>query len=482
MTLSKDKIDFLVILFGKLLQAGLSVASIKLMTFLLEPKQMGSIYLFTTIYTFFVLSLISPLGQYINRHTHAWHENKTLFDNLGLYFVYLSIVSMFSLGICWLIYHEGVYTEIPLFKFLILMSCYILLLTLNQTILPILNMLYFRIGFTILTVLTSLGTLIFGYLSIVVNGNEAENWLLGVVLSNAVFMFIGIFVLRKKLNDSFGGLKFQKITLVKFKQILKFVMPLSVATLFMWLQNNGYRIIIEKNIGLAFLGFLGVGMAISGQIAGIFESIVMQYFHPIYYKKITGTTKEKRKEAINNLINTVLPTYFMLAVFLTFFAKEIVIILVDEKYYSAYFFVALGIWVEFFRMTTNLLGNISQSEMNTKKFMFPYVIGSLVTVLLVYIACVGENYQYTVSVALVLGGAVTLLVMYIAMKKLIDFEINYHLLLFAIMLSLPYVVFEFLGFKTESFLGSLLLVGGAGLYFLLTLFIHYKKVLNYGYR
>lgn len=481
MTLNKAKMDFIIILIGKLFQVILMILAIRVSTLLLEPKEMGNIYIFTTMYTFFVFSLISPIGQYINRHTHQWYEQKSLLDNLGLYSLYLTSISIFSVTVGFLLYSFGVSQGIGLFYFLSLIFLFILFMTLNQTILPLLNMLYYRLSFTVLTVLTAFGIIVFGYLFIKLFGNNAENWLLGTVVSNMLFMIIGFFLLRNRLNEEFHGFFYnlRKITKEKIKSILVFVLPLFVATLFMWLQNSGYRILIEQNIGLEFLGFLGVGLAISGQIASTIESIVMQYFHPIYYQQITNATIKDRKKAIESFINKSLPIYFMLAIFLTFLAKYVVEILVDEKYYGVYIFTVFGIWIEFFRMSANLFGNISQSEMNTKKFMVPYVIGSLVTIVLVYFSSLESEYEFYLPIALLIGGLFTMLLMYVSMKKLINFKINFRLIFIGFLISTPYISVYFFNFQSNLLL-NLIVVGSFGLYFLGTIYFIYKKGLFYG--
>ena len=481
MTLTRATSDFLIILVGKLLQVILMIAAIRVSTALLEPKEMGNIYIFTTIYSFFVLSLISPFGQYINRHTNQWYQKKSLLDNLGIYGLYLISISIFSVLVGFLFYSFGVSQDIELYFFLGLLFVFILFLTLNQTILPLLNMLHYRLSFTILTVLTAFGIIVFGYLLVSLFGNTAQNWLLGTVISNILFVIIGFFVLKNRINEKFYGFSysFRKITKEKIKSILIFVLPLSVATFFMWLQNSGYRILIEQNISLEFLGFLGVGLAVSGQMASTIESIVMQYSHPIYYQLITNATIEDRKKAIESLINKVLPIYLMLAILLTFLAKYVVEILVDEKYYGVYIFTAFGIWIEFFRMTSNLFGNISQSEMNTKKFMIPYIIGSMLTVSLVYLSSVNIEYKFYLPFSLLIGGFFTMLFMYISMKKLINFTINFRLIILSFIISSPYISIYFFNFETNLLL-NLFVVSSFGVYFLGTIYFVYKKGLSCG--
>ncbi len=467
--------NIIIIFLGKLVLMLISIVSIKVTTELLTPYEMGNIYIFGVILSFFILFLINPITQYFFRFMNEW-KKKSLVDIIFLLNIYFLFISLSSLLIYPLYAFFNIGNGFDFKSLFLLLFFMIYFQTLNQFIIPVLNMLHYRLSFTILTVLTSLGSLFFAYIFVKLFGNSAQNWLIGIVLSNCIFMIIGFVILRNKLNDKFNGVFYnlKKITKPKIKSILIFVIPLSIATLFMWLQNSGYRIVVEQKLGLEFLGFLGVGMAVSSQIASVVESIVMQYFHPIYYQKITNVTLEDRKKAIDELINKVLPIYFMLTIFLTFFAKYIVEILVAEKYFEAYIFAVFGIWIEFFRMTTNLFGNISQSEMNTKKFMIPYIIGSILTIILVYLSSIHSEYKLYLPLALIVGGFFTMVIMYFSMKKLIDFEINYRLIFWAFIVSIPYFGVYFIDIESTLF-NNIVLVMCFGLYFLGTIFYIYKK-------
>jgi len=169
----------------------------------------------------------------------------------------------------------------------------------------------------------------------------------------------------------------------------------------------------------------------------------------------------------------------MLAIFISFFADYIVHILLDEKYYNVYIFTIFGIWMEFFRMTSNLFGNISQSEMNTRKFILPYVIGGVITIILVYSSTVND-YTFYLPIALLIGSFFTMLIMYFSMQKLLKFKINFQLLFLSLLLSSIYSVSLFLE-ESLTLFSSVIIVGLFGSYFLGTIYFIYKKGLSYGY-
>lgn len=474
--------DLFIILGGRILQVIIAVLSIRVVTSLLVPEQMGNVYLFLTVQTFFVFALISPVGQFINRKTHAWEREKNIVDNLFSFLVYVIAISIFSILVVFVLYTElEMLNGIPLGVVLIFIPAFIVVMTMNQTVIPMLNMLHHRISFTVLTVLTSAGALLLGFILIKQYQVADISWLEGILISNFIFALIGYYTLRNKLGEGFGGISFfkQSCTLGNIRPILKLVIPISFATLFMWAQNSGYRIIIEQKLGLAFLGYLGVGLAIAMQIASTVESIVSQYLSPIYYRDIADRDATGRAKVFNEYLNTALPVYLLLALYVSFLAPYIVDILVDKTYEKVYIFVIFGIWVEFFRMVANLFYAVSLSEFKTRKIMLPYVFGSIVTILGVYVTTENVNPEFFIPILLVAGGGVTMVSMYFSMLKLLPFEVDYKMLLISVFASLPYGFIYYFGEIIEGiYLSSYVVVLFSGLYFLGTVFVLQKKIVR----
>ncbi len=480
--MSEAKRDFFIIVIGKILQIVFMLAIIKISTKLLGPKDMGSMYMLMAFSAFFMLTFLNPIGQYIQRHLNEWKESEALANNIVYHMIYVMLVSL--LAVCFMVIYiafMGMPVDFSRTNFLILFFLYLSFTYLNLFIVFLLNLLYYRTVFILLTLFTAMGILLFGYLFVDLFGKNAENWLYGLITSNIIFTVIAYIYFQNRMGLPVFSLKnsLMSINRKSMAPILTFVIPLALASIFMWLQHSGYRIIIESNNGLSFLGFFAIGLVVATQIATVFESIALQYLYPIYYQEITNTTLENRTIAINNFINKALPIYFLLALFLTFLAKYVVEILVDEQYYEAYIFTVFGIWVEFFKLASNLFGNIAQSEMNTKKFLVPYIFGSLVTIVVVYLASMHSNYQLYLPMALVLGSFSTMLLMYFSMQKLLKFTIDYKLLLLATLMSIPFISAWYINIES-SFLMNFLIVLVYGLYFLGVIYFIYIKGLKEG--
>ncbi len=476
--------DFLIIFVAKLVQVAISVVTIKVSTMLLSPEEMGNIYIFLTVQTFFVLTFISPVGQYINRKTHTWSQNESIIDNLTIFLIFILLVTLFSTFIgCFLYYFFDVGSNFEADIFLLLLAGSILFVTLNQTYMPFLNMLHYRLEFTILSIFTSFFMLIFGSLFVELFKPSAEFWLYGVILSNLIFAIFGYILIRKRIGNVFHGFNrvIKKLNNYDYKSLLYIVIPISIATLFMWSQNSAYRIIIEQKISLEFLGYLGVGLSVASQLATVFESILIQYFSPVYFQRISQQNEIRdRIDTFNWLLNIKIPMYFLLALYVTVFAPYIVDILVDERYKDVYIYTMFGIWIEFFRMVTNVFYSASLSELKTQKVILPYILGGGVTLTLVYIFSEHSHYEFYLPIGLVLGSLATMILMYIYMKKVLDFKIDYRILSSSFLLSLMYC-FIYLFDIEKTFLNSFLLTGGFGVYLLLLFYFIYKQKIVLGY-
>ncbi|MBK9322237.1 MAG: hypothetical protein IPM97_04680 [Bdellovibrionaceae bacterium] len=76
-----------------------------------------------------------------------------------------------------------------------------------------------------------------------------------------------------------------------------------------------------------------------------------------------------------------LSVYIPTMIFVAVGAQFLLRILVSSHFEDSLTVVAWGAAIEFFRMTTNLIYAVSQSEMKTRATIFPYGLGAGVVVL-----------------------------------------------------------------------------------------------------
>lgn len=457
--------DLLILAAGRGLQIVILLFALKLSTHLLSPSEMGNLYLILSICSFFGLFFINPIGQYINRKTHEWYEENSLLNILYLYNYYILIASIFSVLIILTLYFYGIGNSIELKLLVIFIPLYIFFNTWNQTIIPMINMLEKRTVFTIFTVLTLITSLLFSYFLTNLYDKNGIYWFSGQIIGFGIMALVTLIYFIRHINNSLNfQLAHRWINLINIKKNLIFALPLAISAFFIWMQNQSYKIIIEKYIGVEFLGYFGVGMSIALAISSSFETIVMQFLYPKLYKSMKN--QEEFQLIFTKIINYIIPIYFTLAICVSFLSIYLTTILVDIKYHSVYTFVIFGIWIEFFRMSSNLIATISHSKMQTSKLTFPNIAGGLIVLLGVYTVSHYENYSFLIPSVLLFAGLILFIIMYYKMNQLINIKFNFRKLSIVFGYSTIFILALLFYNVSSNFYYSIGIVALFGIYFL----------------
>ncbi|OHB44483.1 MAG: hypothetical protein A2178_01990 [Planctomycetes bacterium GWC2_49_10] len=459
--------DLLLLVLGRFLQALLTIATLRVLTAFLLPAQVGSVYLILSIAAVFGLFLINPVGMYINRKLHSWHKQKTVFSHFYLFNLYVAGVAVLSLAAVGLgKYLFGVGAELTLLPLVLVVACYVYASTWNMTLIPALNMLGFRAPFVVFSVLTSGLALALSAGLVIRVSPTAIGWVSGQAAAMLVMALVALVALKYKLGEPLTALPFSEAKTDQAKDLWAFAMPLAGATFFMWVQNQSYRVIVERLAGPDFLGFLAVGLGISSSLAAVTESLAQQIYFPDFYKKLNTAEAGGHKTALAGLAVKTLPAYIILTVFILCVSSQLTTLLVDRKFAGAAVFVAFGAFIELFRMTANVLASSAHAEMRTSVLIKPYAAGGIFTVLGVYAACHFAGKAMLVPAAMAVGGLVTVWVLKAETSKKAFSDLDYSPLMKSAAYSSLFLLL--LPFRHLNSMGwSVLLLALAGAYFLL---------------
>jgi len=465
--------DLSILIVGRALQIIIALIAIKIATKFLQASELGNFYLLVSIAGFFSLFMVNPIGQYINRKTHDWHKKKKLLNVFYLYNYYLIFLAIFSVLIIYSLRYFNIGGNINSLLLLIIVPVYIFFHSWNQTIIPMINILGGRVAFVLFTLASQLLFLIISYLLITEVAEKGSLWFLGQAIAFGLVAISALVYFKMKFHVVFNIKTAHKYVNNKnVKSMLNFTTPLSVSVLFFWFQSQSYNIIIEKNIGSEFLGYFGVGMAIALAISSSFEAIVMQYIYPKMYESMSDSHKFSR--IISKISNLILPIYFYLAIFVTIFAVHINTVLVDEKYYSSYVFVIFGIWISFFRMSSNIISNVAHSKMKTKKLILPNIIGAAIGVFGVGLATNFDNYDFYIPFALLAASISSFFVNFRTMSNLLHINLRMKNFLIISLFSLPLLASLFFSENYNNELFSFFIVSTFGIYFFYSLYLFFK--------
>jgi len=464
--LKKQRKDIITLVIGKLVQVAISIASIKILTEILTVEEVGNYYLLLAILTFLNFTFLNPFGQYYGRHIIAWEKSKNLLNAtvvlICMRLLGIFIALFFSYGVFRSLGYNTHYDLLEFMGFI-----FIALFAGTQMVfISAINTLGERVLFIkTLTLTLFLGLL--GSLLIVSLWNKSGmNWLYGIVAAQLICLIPTYRYLVHKNRLSCSKIK-SALNKGRIRKVLYFIIPITITLFLQWGQNASYRLIVEAKYSIEVLAFMAVGFSVSSAIFGVVEGLATQYFNPIFLRKINRAKQYERTEAWNNLADYMFPIYISFTIFVVATAPYLVTILVASKFHEAYIFTMLGAFIEFFRVVTNLVYLVSQSEMKTKTTIIPYAIGALVSVAILYI--VDFNSQlWVMAVVLAMSQGIVFVLLFLSMRKLLPIKVRLNSIRKVLFLSMPYGCLYW--FTDYSMSNALIIVTIATLYLMLSLY------------
>jgi O-antigen/teichoic acid export membrane protein len=405
---------------GRLAAALLSLISIRAVTTFLTPEQYGVLALLVAIQMFCGLFLINPVGQHINLHTHAWWDEGTLMERLKQYRLYVFSVSIIGgLAVFCMVKQQAIeqllWTSVAMFAAVVAG-------TWNATLIPMLNMLGFRDSSVLWSIVTILIGLVCGLIFVML-WPSATAWFAGQAVGMGIGALGARFILSQQAIRVCHAQ--ESCYLIDRRTVLSYCLPLALATGLMWLQLSGYRFLIKDYWGLAQLGFMAVGLQLAGQISALAESLATQFLYPLFYRRVSAHEEHDAVVfAFSDLLNTLVPVYFVLTGLIVLSAPYLLKLLVASQFQDAIAFVMLGAGIELCRVLGNLLSNAAHIRRKTKSLALPYAAGAVTSLILIFLAGLWQWEMLWVGVALISGAVAMFLVMLISMYRQVKFRLD----------------------------------------------------------
>ena len=292
----------------------------------------------------------------------------------------------------------------------------------NATLVPMLNMLGFRGASVFWSVFTATIGLACSIL-FVIWFPSAVSWFAGQSIGMGIGALGARYVLQKHALRTISLER--NLTLIDRRTVLSYCLPLALATGFMWIQLSGYRFLVEIYWGLAQLGLIVVGLQLAWQISALIESLAMQFFYPMFFRRVSAYEKlDEVTLALSDLLNTLVPVYFVLTGLIILSAPYLLKLLVASQFQDGVFFVMLGAGIELCRVMGNIFSNAAQITRKTKSIALPYIVGSITTFILIALIGIKRQEIVWVGVALIAGAIMMLSVMLVVMYRQVSFRLD----------------------------------------------------------
>lgn len=369
------------IIIGRAVQFLLALAMMRVATTILSPEEMGSVSLVLTTVAFFALFLVNPVGMFINRRLHAWESSGAARQYLIRYALYLILVTLIAaVGVLFLYLSGKVNFGVSIGWLLFLVCGSLFFNTLNQTAIPSLNLLGDSGRFILLTIATIATSFACATLLVHKISPVAQYWLLGLLLGQTLLAVIGVRVLFARLRQTNLAHTVTSISRRHWQKLLSFAWPVAIAAGLGWVQGQGYRYMIEGQLGLAQLGLFVAGYGISvGMIAG-FESVLLTYFQPRLYRDVSTGHPVEQVQAWQRYAVAVIPSLLLTAALIVMIAPELTRIFLGPNFQSAVDYVIWGAFAEAARVAAGIYSLIAHMYMKTRWLIIPNLIGAVLSV------------------------------------------------------------------------------------------------------
>jgi O-antigen/teichoic acid export membrane protein len=371
------------IIFGRAAQFLLALVMMRVATTLLSPEEMGRVSLVLTTTAFFALFLVNPVGMFINRRLHAWQASGVARHYLIRYANYLLMVALIAaIGLPWL-YMSGVANFGISIGWLILLVCGSLLFnTINQTAIPSLNMLGDSKRFVMLSVATIAASFACATLLAKTVQPTAQYWLFGLLLGQSLLAVFGTKILFARLHTPEIPHASPMIHKRHLQVLFSFAWPVAIAAGLGWVQSQGYRYIVDGQLGLAQLGLFVAGYGISAGMIAAFESVLTTYFQPRLYRDVSTAHPEQQAQAWHRYAAAVIPSLLLTVALIVMLAPELTRLFLGENFQAAASFVVWGALAEAARVLMGVYSLIAHVHMRTRWLILPNLVGAVLSITL----------------------------------------------------------------------------------------------------
>lgn len=356
---------------GELIPKFFSIAFLPIFTTYLSSSDYGIMSYTNSVMLFLYVLACLALNSFLLR---KYYEFKTEYDRKKLIGNIASVIVMFNLFILALAFLIGP----PLSKYANLKIDFFPYFSLSLFInflevFSIVPLVIFRIKEKpIQYVLLNIGKNILPYL-IIYYLLVYPNWGLmsfyyGRLLVNIAFLIPLIYITYR--NAVFA------ISISLIKEGLKFSIPLLPGTIAYLLMSISDRIIMERYLSLSMIGIYSIAFTLASGL-GMFIQSAYRAFEPEIFKKFGNEGFSSFTIRLHRIFMFIV---FSMAIILSIFSKEILLILTKGDFINGYTLVPILIIGTVLTAENALLGSLAIAEKKTKLSMYSTFIGAIVSI------------------------------------------------------------------------------------------------------
>lgn len=295
---------------------------------------------------------------------------------------------------------------------------------------------------------------------ITVSKEGAMGYLKGSLFSAIIMLPIFVLISIKICN-----LKFKYRI---FKSAFSFSLPIVPAIMTSWILNLSDRVFIERYFTLGDVGIYSMGYKIAGLVVLFTGSYGLAY-GPVFFKLANSNSQTIARKKIFKYNHLYLIVVVFICFIISFFSKEVIILLLDEKYKDAYYFIPLIAFSYLFSQAGGITSNFFHQSKKMKANMYIAISAAIMNIVLNFLL-IPPFGPYGAAYATIISMAILWFISYVFCKKHCYFvPINWMKIVpLTVFLIFIFLLFQYiLNFDIiSSLIIKILLVGGIGLFFM----------------
>ncbi len=353
----------------------------RVVTAVLNPEEIGRRDLVLSVTSWFALLLISPVGNYLNRHAVEWYRVGYLLKSLRAFVLFLASVAVLAAPLTLLLsVTGGIGTRIGMGWLLWLVAGSLVFGSLANQFNGILNIVGLRGSYVAFANLSSWLGLLFAVVLTSWRGRDAESWLSGILVAQLLVWVGTVLVLRRVGRPSAEVLRnAPPSSSFDVRSVLHFSFPLVISTCFYWVQTSGYRFLLAGLTDVETIGLLSVGLAVASAPLAMFDSLFSDYYRPFFYQDIAFSNEVGRADAWNRYASAYFPAILLVTVFLALTGPFLTRLLVSAGFRSVAWLALWGALLQGMIGIYSVYVLLTHASLNTRVLIRPNVIGAAVT-------------------------------------------------------------------------------------------------------
>lgn len=412
------------IVSARVLQVISAVIMMRVMTTMLSPVDVGAVSIALSISVMLNLVLVNPVWMYMLRNLHEWQRLSLLPKKIfGGFLRYLGVTAVSAPVIIAAIWWLGLGVPGGGWGTVLSVATHFAVYSAVSTMPLLIN----NLGQTTKAAVLNSGIALLSLGGCVLVGKlfapGVAAWMLGLSLGYAVVFFIGIPWFVRIIRDGDAPSSIVDTSDWNLGDTAKFALPLAISVFFAWGQLHGYRFVFAGELGAHRLGLFFSGYALGAAVVNTVESILIQYFQPAFYRRVSQNKPSEAVAAWGEYSSKVLPALLLCIFFVAGAAPFMAKLLLGLEFQSASKFAVWGAAVESLRAALAVFSLSAHAQTRTKPLILANIAGAVAALglTILFVAPFGET---GVGFALVLSFVFAIVVVYSRLGRGINMPIK----------------------------------------------------------